>query len=291
MGAAGAFAPYVAGFKRGLEGAGYIDGRNAVIEFRWAEGHRDKLATFAAELLDRGVAVFLASGGAAPGIAAKAATATIPIVVLSGDLVADGLIVTANRPEGNITGISVLAGPLEAKRMELLLTLLPSNAILAYMVDLTMPSAARTTKLAQAAALTLGHQLVVAPIAQEEEIEQAFAAIAAHGVAGLVVAASALFNARRDRLIALATQYTIPTIYEWREFAIGGGLMSYGTNLAASYALAGSYVGKILSGAKPADLPVLQPTTFAFVINLKTAKALGLTVPPTLLARADEVIE
>jgi putative tryptophan/tyrosine transport system substrate-binding protein len=162
--------------------------------------------------VDRGVAVFLASGGAAPGIAAKAATATIPIVVLSGDLVADGLIVTANRPEGNITGISVLAGPLEAKRMELLLTLLPSSAILAYMVDLTMPSAARTTKLAQAAAVTLGHQLVVAPIAQEEEIEQAFATIAAHGVAGLVVAASALFNARRDRLILFTSGVSLRSV-------------------------------------------------------------------------------
>jgi putative tryptophan/tyrosine transport system substrate-binding protein len=291
LGAPGVFAPYVVGFRRGLEDAGYIDGRNVMIEFRWAEGRRDKLAAFASELLDRGVAVFLTSGGAAPGLAAKAVTATIPIVALSGDLVADGLIATVNRPEGNITGISMLSGPLESKRMELLLPLLPNDAILAYLVDSTMPGSPRTTKFAQTAALTLGHQLLVVSAANEEEIEQAFATIASRVASGLVVAASPLFNARRDRLIALAAQYAIPTIYEWREFAANGGLMSYGTDLAASYALAGAYVGKILRGTKPAELPVIQPTTFAFVINLKTAKVLGLTVPPSLLARADEVIE
>jgi putative tryptophan/tyrosine transport system substrate-binding protein len=278
-------------FRQGLNEAGFVEGRNVTIEFRWARHQFDQLPRLAMELVHRKVTVIYAL--ASPSAqAAKAATATIPIVFMSGDdPVGAGLVASLGRPAGNVTGVSLLAGGLGTKRLGLLRELVPAARVIGLLVNPKNPNTAADTKDVEEAAHAIGQQLVVVFAGAESEFPAAFAALVEQRVEALVIGADVLFTAHRQQLVALAARHTIPTIYQWREFATAGGLMSYGAKLADAYREVGVYVGRILNGAKPADLPVVQPTKFEFVINLQTARALGLEVPPTLLARADEVIE
>jgi putative ABC transport system substrate-binding protein len=281
----------VVAFRQGLNEAGFVEGRNVTIEFRWARYQFDQLPLLATELVDRQVTVIYALASVSAQ-AAKAATATIPIVFISGDdPVRAGLVASLGRPGGNVTGVSVLAGGLGTKRLGLLRELVPAARVIGLLVNPRNPNTAADAKDVEQAAHAIGQQIVVLNASAESEFPAAFAALVQQRVEALVIGADVLFTTHRQQLVALATRHTIPTIYQWREFATAGGLMSYGTNLADAYRQVGVYVGRILNGAKPADLPVVQPTKFELVINLKTAKALGLDVPPTLLARADEVIE
>ena len=284
----GESASVVGGFRQGLKEAGYAEGRNVHIAFRWAEGRYDRLPALAAELVDIQVTVILAAGGTQTGLAAKAATSTIPIVNIGSDPVAAGLVASLNRPGGNVTGVSLLSRALTPKRLELLRELLPTATIIGVLVNPTIPSAEIESREIQAAARTIGQQIRVVSASTERDIDAAFASITQQGIGALVIGADAFFDSRRDLVVALAAQYRVPTIYG---FAAPGGLVSYAASVPEGYRQAGIYVGRILKGDKPADLPVLQPTKFELVINMKTAKALGLEVPPTLLARADEVIE
>jgi putative ABC transport system substrate-binding protein len=285
----GESASVVGGFRQGLKEAGYAEGRNVHIAFRWAEGRYDRLPALAAELVDIQVTVILAAGGTQTGLAAKAATSTIPIVNIGSDPVADGLVASLNRPGGNVTGVSLLSGALTPKRLELLRELLlPTATIIGVLVNPNIPNAEIESREIQAAARTIGQQIRVVSASTERDIDAAFASITQQGIGALVIGADAFFDSRRDLVVALAAQYRVPTIYG---FAAPGGLVSYAASVPEGYRQAGIYVGRILKGDKPADLPVLQPTKFELVINLKTARALGLDVPPTLLARADEVIE
>jgi len=284
----GESASVVAGFRQGLKEVGYAEGRNVHIAFRWAEGRYDRLPALAAELVEIQVAVILAAGGSQTGLAAKAATSTIPIVNIGSDPDRVGLVASLNRPGGNVTGVSLLSWPVTPKRLELLRELVPTATIIGVLVN---PNAANTeieSREIQTAARTVGQQIRVLSATTEREIDAAFAAVTQHGIGALVIGADAFFDSRRDLAVALAAQYAVPTIYG---FAAPGGLISYGASIPEGYRQAGIYVGRILKGEKPADLPILQPTKFELVINLKTAKALGLTVPPTLVAIADEVIE
>jgi putative tryptophan/tyrosine transport system substrate-binding protein len=281
----------VLAFRQGLNEAGFVEGRNVTIEFRWARYQFDQLPLLATELVHRQVTVIYALASVSAQ-AAKAATATIPIVFISGDdPVRAGLVASLGRPGGNVTGVSVLAGGLGTKRLGLLRELVPAARVIGLLVNPRNPNTAADAKDVERAAHAIGQQIVVLNASAESEFPAAFAALVQQRVEALVIGADVLFTTHRQQLVALATRHTIPTIYQWREFATAGGLMSYGTNLADAYRQVGVYVGRILNGAKPADLPVVQPTKFELVINLKTAKALGLDVPPTLLARADEVIE
>jgi putative ABC transport system substrate-binding protein len=278
-------------FRRGLNESGFVDGRNVSIVYRWAEGRYERLAALARELVSLGPAVMMAGGGSPSASAAKAATATIPIVfVIGDDPVKAGLTASFNRPGGNLTGISFLTGELGSKRLGLISELAPDGPV-ALLLNPTNPAADLQKQDVQAAAQALGRRLVVVNAANAGEFELNFATLARERVRALVVQNDPFFDSQRDRLMALATRNAIPAIYHIREFPAAGGLMSYGASLADAYRQAGSYAGRILKGEKPADLPVLQPTKFELVINLKTAKSLGLDVPPTLLARADEVIE
>jgi putative ABC transport system substrate-binding protein len=282
----------MAGFRQGLREGGYVEGQNVAIEFRWAEGQYNRLPVLAAELTRRPVAVLVAVGGSASALAAKSATTTLPIIFSVGDdPVKSGLVQSFNRPNGNMTGVNLLTTSLGGKRLNLLQELIPTLTEFAFFVDPKSPTANEQTKEAQAAADALKLRLSVLKVGSADDIDAAFAALARQGIKGLVVSADPFFDTQRDRIIALAARHVVPAIYHLREFPAAGGLMSYGTSLADSYRQVGIYATRILKGAKPADLPVLQPTKFDLVINLKTAKALGLTVPPTLLARADEVIE
>jgi putative ABC transport system substrate-binding protein len=282
----------VAAFRRALQEAGYIEGQNLAIDFRWAEGRNDRLPELAADLVRRHVAVIVATGGGVSALAAKAATATIPIVFSTAtDPVQLGLVAGLNRPGGNATGVFVLANSLEAKRLGLLHEIVPQAATIAMLVNPQTPGAQSQLTEAQAAARTLARQIVVLEASSEPDIDAAFATLSQLRAEALLVAADPFFNTRREQLIALATREAIPAIYEFREFPLAGGLMSYGTSLAGAYHVVGVYTGKILKGENPANLPVVQPTMFEMVINLRTANALGLTVPPALLATADEVIE
>ena len=287
-----AFAPYVAGFLQGLREAGYVDGQNVKVEYRWAYGQYDHLPQLAAELVRQHVAVIIASGGEPSVMAAKAATSRTPIVFgIGGDPVKLGLVASLNRPGGNITGVSLLTSSLEAKRLGLLTELVPKAALIAMLVNPTYEQAQAQKTEVQEAARNINKQIAIGNASSEQDFDPAFAIFMQQKADALVVAADPFFNARRDLLVAMAARHRLPAVYEFREFATAGGLMSYGTSLVGAYRQYGLYASQILKGATPADLPVLQPTTFEMVINLKTAKALSLDIPPTLLARADEVIE
>ncbi|MBI3708374.1 MAG: ABC transporter substrate-binding protein [Proteobacteria bacterium] len=291
-GSAGPSANLVAAFRHGLNETGYIEGRNLAIEFRWADGQYDRLPALAAELVRRPVAVIVASGGTPRVVAAKAATTTIPIVfAFGGDPVRLGLVSSLSRPGGNATGIVTISLSLTTKRLELLRELVPTAAVIAYLTNSDSPYAQANTEDVQAAARAIGQQIRVVSASGEHDFEPVFATIIRERPGALLVSADPVFVSRRQELIALAARHSIAASYAFREFTKAGGLMSYDANLEDVRRQAGVYVGRILKGAKPADLPVVQPTRFELAINLKTAKALGLTVPPSLLVRADEVIE
>jgi putative tryptophan/tyrosine transport system substrate-binding protein len=260
------------------------------IEYRWAEGRYERLPALAADLVGRKVDVIVASG-TPPALAAKTATSAIPIVFNVGDPVELGLVVSLARPGGNHTGLSNIAIELNPKRLELLSELVPQAGVIALLVNQNNPNTERNIKEVQSAALAKGVQLPILKARAEGEIDAAFAALVQLRAGALVVATDPFLNSRRDQLVALASRHAVPAIYYWREFAAAGGLISYGPSIGAAYRQLGVYAGKILKGAKPADLPVQQPTIFELAVNLKTAKALGLTVPQSILGRADEVIE
>jgi putative tryptophan/tyrosine transport system substrate-binding protein len=286
------YAPFVGGFRRGLKDAGFVDGENITIVYRWAEGPYDRLPALAADLVSQRVSVIVATGGLPSSLAAKAATDTIPIVfTLGSDPIKFGLVSSLNRPDGNITGVTLFAYLLDAKRLELMHEFVPKSTVIALLVNPNSPQADAQFADVEATARKFGQQLVALAASTDAEIDQAFATLVQRKASVLLVSADAFFLSRRDRLVAAAARHSVPAIYEWRQFAEAGGLMSYGVDLADAYRQAGGYVAKILNGAKPADLPILQPAKFEFVINLKTAKAMNLDMPPKLLALADEVIE
>jgi putative tryptophan/tyrosine transport system substrate-binding protein len=288
----GQFTHLVAAFRRGLGEAGYVEHRNVGIDYSWAEGRADRLPALAAELASRPVSVIAATGGPPSARAAKAASSTIPIVfVVGSDPVREGLVTSLNRPGGNMTGVMLFIEEVVAKRLELLRELIPQARVIGALFNPGLPTADPQMREVEAAARTLGLELHIAKASSEREFEPALAALVQQRVVALLVEANPFFNTRREQIIALAARHAIPAIYGLREYAADGGLISYGTSRADGYRQAGVYVGRVLKGEKPADLPILQPTKFELVINLKTAQALGLEVPPTLLARADEVIE
>jgi ABC-type uncharacterized transport system substrate-binding protein len=279
-------------FIRGLNEGGYVEGRNLAIEYRWAELQYDRLPALASDLVRRQVAVIAAVGGAHSGLAAKATTSTIPIVFVSaGDPITFGLVPSLSRPAGNVTGISMLTVALAAKRLELLHELVPAPAVIALLVNPTSPYVEPETKDVMASASALGRQVKVLNATTAQEVDAAFAVFVQQRAGALLVSGDPFFDSMRDRLVELAARHSVPAIYQWREFTEIGGLISYGTSILDAYRQSGVYVAKILRGAKPADLPVLQPTLFETVLNLKTANALGLTIPQSFLLRASEVIE
>ena len=287
----GSAEPFAAAFQQGLGEAGYAEGQNVAIERRWAEGRYDRLSPMAADLVGRKVDVIVA-GGTAAVIGAKDATSTIPIVFNIGvDPVAAGLVASFARPGGNLTGVAIMNTELMPKRLELLSELVPHAQVIALLVNSNNPNADRIIGEVQEAARAKGVELDILKAATESEIDAAFATLVQLQAGAVVVQAEWYFGSRREQLVALAARYAVPTIYEFREFVAAGGLISFGTSFTETWRQVGVYAGRILNGAKPADLPVQQPTRFELVVNLKTASALGLTVPPSILARADEVIE
>jgi putative ABC transport system substrate-binding protein len=280
-----------AAYRKGLEEVGFAEGKNVLIESRWADGQYDRLPELIADLIKRKVTVIMA-GGPPAAQAAKTATSSIPVVFTSGDdPVQIGVVTSINHPGGNVTGVHVLFTELESKKLSLLRELVPKAGVVAALVNQTRPIANSQTAELEAAAKKFGQRIQIFHAASEQEIEPAFASMAQAKVDALLVAADAFFNARREQIVLLASRHAIPAIYEQRSFAAAGGLMSYGTNLADSYRQAGVYTGRILKGEKPGDMPVVQASKFELVINLKTAKALGLEVPLHLQQIADEVIE
>ena len=279
-------------FRRGLAETGFVEGENLAIEYRWAEGRYDRLLAMATDLATRKVDVIVAGGATDAARAAQAATSTIPIVFVNGsDPVADGLVVSLARPTGNLTGITFLAQELNRKLLELLRELVPQARAIALVMNQANSTSERQILDLQDAARAIGVRLDVLNASSEREIDDAFDLLVRQKAGGLIVVPEAFFSSRRDQFAALAARHAIPTIYGVREFVTSGGLISYGASFSATFRQAGVYAGRILKGARPADLPVLQPTTFELVINLKAAKALGVTIPPGILARADEVIE
>jgi putative ABC transport system substrate-binding protein len=288
----GESASVVAAFRESLNEAGFIEGRNIAIEFRWADGQYDRLPAMAADLVSLKVALIIAAGGDRPALAAKAATSTIPIVFTGSDFpVKVGLVASLSRPGGNVTGASLFTSELEAKKLALLREMVPKTSLIAMLVNPTNPSAETDIGDVQTAAAAVGQRIFLLRAGSERDIDAAFEMVVQQRADALLVAHDPYFLSRREQFIAQAAHHKVPAIYEFREFVLGGGLMSYGSRITDNYRLGGSYAGRILKGAKPTELPVQQPTKFELVINLKTAKALGLDVPPTLLARTDEVIE
>jgi putative ABC transport system substrate-binding protein len=289
---AGSRVPYLAAFRQGLSETGYVEGQNVAIEYRWAEGRFDRLPGLTADLVDRKVDVIFTSGGIPSALAAKRATSTIPIVFEAGiDPVAAGLVASLARPGGNVTGFSILALALTPKRLELLSELVPQADVFAVLINPTNTAEEAVVRDVQEAARAKGLRLHFLKASTEGEIEAVFATLVQLHAGALLVSTDPFFTSRREEIVALAARHAVPAIYWLRDFAAAGGLISYGPSLTAAYREAGIYAGRILKGEKPADLPVQQPSKFELVINLKTAKALGLTVPQSLLARADEVIE
>jgi putative tryptophan/tyrosine transport system substrate-binding protein len=282
----------LAAFRHGLGQAGYFEGKNVTIEYRWAEGHYDRLPAMAGEFVGRQVAVIAAVGGEPSGLAAKAATSTIPIVcTLGGDAVKAGLVNQLNRPGGNITGVSIIGSEMGPKRLELAHQLIPNASTFAVLINSKFPLGPAEARDMEAAAHSLGLQMTVLDASSESEIDRAFAILAEHKADTLIINTDPFLLGQRQQIVELAARHNIPTVYFLREFVDAGGLMSYGPSVANSYRQAGIYVGRILKGEKAGELPVVQPTKFDLVVNLRTARSLGLEIPTSLLVRADEVIE
>jgi putative ABC transport system substrate-binding protein len=291
-GTPGAWAAFVAAFRRGLSETGYVEGQNVAIEFRWAEHQIDRVPGLVADLARRQVAVIFAGGNDAAVLAVKAAISAIPIVfAIGGDPVEYGLVSSLNQPGGNVTGVMIVSSELWPKRLDLLRELVPSASVIGVLVNPNHPSAAASTNGARTAARTIGRRVVVVNASSEHDFDTAFATLSQQGVGALLVANDTLFLGWRERLAALAALHAVPAIYDRRDYAEAGGLISYGATAVDQYRHCGLYVGRILKGAKPADLPVWQPTKFELVINLKTARALGIAVPNSMQLLADEVIE
>jgi putative tryptophan/tyrosine transport system substrate-binding protein len=283
------FGHLVAAFRRGLSEAGFVEGQNVLIEYRWADGDYKRLPALTAELVNRPVTALAATGGSA--VAAKAASSTVPVVFITTDPVRSGLVRSLSRPDGNMTGVAFMTASMEPKRLEMLQELAPAAVRFAALINPNSHLAPSQTKDLLEAGRHIGRPIEILHASTAPELDTAFSTLGQAHPSTLLVTADAFFNSRREQIVTLAARHSVPAIYEWREFVEAGGLMSYGPSITNVYRQVGIYIGRILKGAKPADLPVLQPTKFEFVINLKAAKALGLQVPTTLLARADEVIE
>jgi putative ABC transport system substrate-binding protein len=291
-GSADVYSDRITAFRQGLRQLGYIDGENVVIVYRWALGQYDRLPAFAAELVEKKVSVLVATGGEPAALAAKSATSTIPIVfAIGGDPIKLGLVASYNRPGGNATGANILAAEMDGKRLGLLHEMMPNASHVGVLLDPNFPAYADQLNDLQHSARIANLEVEILHANTDREIDAAFEISSRKRVEALVLTASPFFDTRRDKLVALAAGHALPTIYHFREFAVAGGLMSYGVSIPHIYSQIGVYAGRILRGDNPANLPVQQPTKFELVVNLRTAKTLGLTIPPTLLARADEVIE
>jgi putative tryptophan/tyrosine transport system substrate-binding protein len=281
----------VAAFREGLSESGFVEGRNVRIEFRWAQGHYDRLAALSADLLTRQVAVIVAPA-MAPALAAKSATSIIPVIFLTGaDPIQFGLVKSFSRPEANLTGVAILTNTLAPKQLELLHEVVPRAALVGFLVNQKNPITETDTQDLRSAASTMRQRALVVSASSESDLDSAFATLVKEGAGALLVQSDPFFNGNPEKIVRLAAQHAIPAVYQFRDFPVAGGLMSYGTLLADAYRQLGIYAGKILKGAKPSDLPVQQSVKVQFVINLKTAKALGLTIPQSLLLRADELIQ
>jgi putative tryptophan/tyrosine transport system substrate-binding protein len=282
----------VSAFRQGLAETGFVEGQTVTIEFRWANGDYDRLPALAADLVSRKVAVLVGVGGDVSALSAKKATSTIPVVFGMGtDPVKAGLVASFNRPGGNATGFTLWTSEMESKRLGLLREIAPAVRLIGVLVNPKFPPSSQELNEPELAAKGIGQQLCIASANDDAELDAALTSLEQQRVGAFLVTAAPFFDTRLERIVGFAAQNRLPAIYQFREYAVAGGLISYGPNIVESYRNAGDYVGRILKGEKPADLPVLPPTKYDFVINLKTAKALGLTVPPTLLAEAGEVIE